>query len=112
LAAFTIDLYVEFDRFCKTRGVQRAILAGAIEASSIARRLDIDSPPRIIVQAHHLKGARESFVLAEFAATDIDAFEAVSTSTKKLGSVLGPDMQVRKAILRVPQVRPSDDDAR
>jgi len=106
MAVFTIDLYVEFDCFPEPRDVCNAIFAGAIEAESIARRLDIDSPPRIIVRAHHLKGARESFVLAEFAATDIDAIEAAGASA---ANRLGSDLQVRKAVLQVPQMRQSED---
>jgi hypothetical protein len=108
-AVFTIDLYVEFDRYPKTgRKLHCVISKGAVEACRIAKRLDIDFPLRIIVQAQPLNSARESVVLTEF--TDLDAIEAVGDSAaNKFKSALGYYMQVRKAILRVPQVRSSDD---
>ena len=73
MALFTLDLFVEFDCVCKIRDTHDAIIAGTLEAHDIAPRLDIDSPPKIILRAHRLNRARESFVLADFAATKFGA---------------------------------------
>ena|SRR5579864_1427341 len=105
MTVFTIDLWFGYSIKPDRRAVQYVIRMGALKACAIAESLGDGSPTRIIVRDHGWGCNGKSVVRAEFTATECDEIDAAISS---ISSRLGTEIQLRKAILRVPRRRSKD----